>query len=145
MLSVFSQSSDSICPECESTAPAVALSYSCRGPMTPRPLLSEKALTQQISAPLDPDVKWAVFTPVTSGRRLAGAEPSRGVCQGARQPGSGDDKKVSFRREMKQVLLKFPLPRYVFAAFMFKTQHATSKRRDIYTQQQHQDLRLLVA
>lgn len=42
MLSVFSLSSDSICLECESTSWTFAISYSCRGPMTPRPLLSKR-------------------------------------------------------------------------------------------------------
>lgn len=88
MLSMFSLSFDSICLECESTSCTCAISYSCRRPMTPCPLLSKKVLTQQITTPSDPDVKWTVFTSVSPGPH--GREPSqRGLpkTSAAKKPG----------------------------------------------------------
>lgn len=69
MLSVFSLSFDSICLECESTS-WTSLFHIHAGASSNDTLsfAFQKALTQQIPTPLDPDVKWTVFTSVTSDR-----------------------------------------------------------------------------
>lgn len=78
--------------------------------MTPCPLLSEKALTQQITTPLDLDVKWTVFTFVTSDRHNMpsyGSKPSqrpakdRDYDQGSKKP-EEQMTKVIFKRNTKK-------------------------------------------
>lgn len=81
MLSVFSLSFDSICLESESTS-WTSLFHIHAGASSNDTLSSafQKALTQQIPNPLDPDVKWTVFTSVTSDRHNMpsyGSKPSQ--------------------------------------------------------------------
>lgn len=82
MLSVFSLSFDSICLESESTLWTLWLFHIHAGASSNDTLSSafQKALTQHIPTPLDPDVKWTVFTSVTSDHHNMpsyGSKPSQ--------------------------------------------------------------------
>lgn len=67
MLSVFSL----FHLECESA------SYSCRGPMTPRPLFSKRPEVSTLASPLRSDVKWTVFASTASNRNNMSSHGSK--------------------------------------------------------------------
>ena len=89
-----------------------------------------KALTQQIAAPLDPDVKWTGFTSVTSHRHgmpPCGTEPSRRTDRDrgrAKESRRNKQPRWLFGKEKETTTIEWTWCEKCFSAFSFKLNEA---------------------